>query len=98
MPWDLAAAANRAVRQTFGETATVAGTSCRAVFDQAHQLVELSGDVPVTTTRPVLDVVLADLPAVPTIGAAVIVDGTTYEIRDVQPDGQGMAKLTLFAA
>jgi hypothetical protein len=98
MPWGLASVANVACRQTFGETATVAGETCRAIFDQQYQSIELAGEVPITTTRPVLDVVLDDLTDTPEQGDTVVVNSVTYQVADVQTDGQGGAKLFLRVA
>lgn len=97
MPWGHASLANVACRTIFGEAATVGGTTCRAVFDQAYQEVVLQGEVPIASTSPVLDVVLADLPSVPVQGDVVVVDSGTWEVSRVVPDGQGNAKLFLYA-
>lgn len=65
------------------------------IFDAAHQLVTLAGDVEIDTVGPVLGVRLADFAAPPTQGDQVTVAGTAYAVRSVQPDGQGGASLVL---
>ena len=76
-----------------------AGIAIYGIFDEAHQTVETTGDGPaLSTTRPMLEVKLADLAALgvtPASRKTVSVGATTYEIYDVQPDGSGMARLLL---
>ncbi len=67
------------------------------VFDEAHEAVEMQGDVAVSSVAPVLWVKLADLVAMPTQGTALLLtsSGRTFEISDVQIDGAGGASLML---
>lgn len=68
----------------------------RAVFDEAHEFVELQGEVPISTTSPAAFVRLADLPAgAPEQGGLLEVAGRAWRITDVQPDGAGGALLPL---
>lgn len=94
------AAAAPALKSTFGQAMTYTAPggeaqSVRAVFDAAHQVVNLDGEVPVSGTQPVLDVWLADLDPTPVRNGIVVVAGTSYRVSDVQPDGNGWAKLIL---
>ena len=67
----------------------------RAIFTAMHQDVDTRSGVPVSSTQPMLEVRLVDLPALPTQGDAVTVQGALYLIVDVQPDGHGFLKLML---
>ena len=78
-----------AMMTLFGELVTVAGAAIRAVFDAAYASpFEIASVSPVLTCREV-DVagVLA--------GAAVVVRGKNYVVRNVEPDGTGVALLVL---
>jgi hypothetical protein len=67
----------------------------RGVFSAALQEVDASTGVPVSSVQPVLEVRQADLPANPTEGDAVTVQGVLYLIVEVRPDGHGFLKLML---
>lgn len=70
--------------------------SIEALFDEHYTTVGADRDgYPIETTRPMLDVRLADLSATPTHAWSVSVDGQAYEISEVAPDGNGGAKLYL---
>ena len=75
-----------------GKAAPLAGTG---VFTSAHQEVDARTGVAVSTVQPVLEMRQADLPALPTEGDAVTVQGVLYLIVDVRPDGHGFLKLML---
>jgi len=98
---DLSKALSATVLATFGEpvvfhlegqAAPLDGTG---VFTAAHQEVDASTGVAVSMVQPVLEVRQADLPASPTEGDAVSVQGVLYLIVDVRPDGHGFLKLML---
>ncbi|MCX8016451.1 MAG: hypothetical protein N2690_00915 [Rhodocyclaceae bacterium] len=95
----LAAHAQRAALAAFGQPArlTIDGQAfdLRAIFVAAHELVEIMGDAPVSTTRPVLSVLASSLPVQPAEGDEAEVAGRRYRIVDVRPDGLGMVKLIL---
>lgn len=101
MAWaDYADLANVAGRGIFGVAVTYtpqgqAAQSITAIFDNAHEAVEVQAGVPVSSTRPVLNVRLSDLSVTPRIGDTVVVGGTTYEVMDYQPTGNGDARLLL---
>ena len=69
----------------------------KAVFEAAHQFVDLGGDVPVSATAPAALVRLADFPAEhqPERDGVLSVGGKDYTIVDIQPDGEGGALLPL---
>ena len=98
---DLTRAMSAIVLTTFGEPVVfhIEGQAevlpGRGVFSAAHQDVDASTGVPVSTVQPVLEVRLADLPATPTEGDAVTVQGVLYLIVEVRPDGHGFLKLML---
>lgn len=71
----------------------------RAIFDRNHTTVNPGVEVPISTTGPMLAVVLADLTFEPAQGQRVSVPGEgTFQIDDVQPDSEGMAVLPLYEA
>ena len=98
---DLTRAMGTQVLATFGEPVVfhIEGQGeaipGRGVFAAAHESLDVSSGVAVSTVQPVLEVVSADLPAVPTEGDAVTVQGRRYLIVDVRPDGHGFLKLLL---
>lgn len=70
---------------------TVAG-----VFDAAHLSLQIHDGVEYSTVGPTLGVRLSDFQVPPAQGDIVLIDDTTsYEVIDVQPDGQGGALLVL---
>jgi hypothetical protein len=75
-----------------GSAATV-----RGIFDNAHREVILPGadGLAISTTGPRLDVLLTSIPNGPSRGDTFAHEGVTYRVNDVQPDGQGGARLVL---
>ena len=67
----------------------------RGVFTAVHQEVDASTGVAVSMVQPVLEVRQSDLPAMPTEGDAVTVQGVLYLIVDVRADSHGFLKLML---
>ncbi|MEK7214396.1 MAG: hypothetical protein AAB289_02215 [Chloroflexota bacterium] len=98
---DLTRAMSAIVLTTFGEPVVfhIEGQAealpGRGVFSAANQEVDASTGVPVSMVQPVLEVRQADLPATPTEGDAVTVQGVLYLIVEVRPDGHGFLKLML---
>ena len=67
-----------------------------AIFDDNREVVDISAvGVDVVARRTVLDVILADLGIEPKEGDAVEINGVTYQVVDVQPDGYGSSVLVL---
>ena len=100
---DLAAMVGGAARDAFGTTVLYRPESgdpvtITAIFHAEHAEAGLAGGVPVTTTAPVLDVLLADLATAPGEGDTLTVDGSDYRVVDVRADGMGGAKLILHRA
>lgn len=90
----------RIVSDRLGEsvTYTPAGESpvvIDAPFDEAFELVEMSAGVPISSVAPMLFVRLADLPVAPSKGDQVVARSVTYDVIDVQPDGQAGAECIL---
>ena len=70
----------------------------RAIFDRDHTLVEVGGEVPLSSTGPMLGVILAELSFAPDQGMQVSVpDEGVFEIDDIQKDSEGMAVLPLLS-
>lgn len=70
-----------------------------AVFDNgAKELSFHAGGEPVSDNRPLLGIRMSDLTnagITPDQGDKVTIDGTDYQVSDVNDDGQGAAKITL---
>ena len=97
---DLAAMVGGAARDAFGTTVLYRPhggdpVTIAAIFHAEHAEAGLAGGVPVTTTAPVLDVLLADLPVEPEEGDTLTVAGSDYRVVDIRTDGMGVAKLIL---
>ena len=98
---DLTRAMSSIVLTTFGEPVVfhldgqAEALPGRGVFTAAYQEVDASTGVPVSMIQPVLEVRQADLPATPTEGDAVTVQGVLYLIVEVRSDGHGFLKLML---
>jgi hypothetical protein len=74
----------------FGVSAKVGATVITGIFDNAEA--DTFGIV--ANTRSVLTVATEDIPAA-SVGTTVVVDGTTYTIAELQPDGTGITRLML---
>jgi hypothetical protein len=98
---DLTKAMSAIVLTTFGEPVVFhiegqpKALAGRGVFTAMHQEVDASTGVAVSMVQPVLEVRQSDLPAMPTEGDAVTVQGVLYLIVDVRADGHGFLKLML---
>ena len=97
---DLAVMVGGAARDAFGTTVLYRPESgdpvtITAIFHAEHAEAGLAGGVPVTTTAPVLDLLLADLAVEPEEGDTLTVDDNDYRVVDVRADGMGGAKLIL---
>ncbi|OSM07662.1 head-tail joining protein [Magnetofaba australis] len=106
---DAVASLDAACQQTFGIQVTYIPSmanrpdlygksiSLTGIFDDAREMVTLMGGpgMEAVVPRPVLEIRSADLGFTPTEGDEVMVDGITYRILDVQPDGHGSIKLVL---
>ena len=74
----------------------------KACFDAtAHQISFDHDDAPVSTNKPVLGVRLSDFAQLSTLapcpgqGDLVEIDGVFYQVKDINPDGVGHARLGL---
>jgi hypothetical protein len=86
----------------FGSAFTYSGGSparlrtLAGIFSKAHAIEAPAGDWPgVSTTAPVLTCRAADLPPGAAAGDSVALDGAAWAVRDIQPDGTGLARLIL---
>ena len=107
MGWlDAADQVNRAVTSatTFGRDITYTHTASglvdtiKAPLDTVWLEIQGDGDGSQSAVAVVLDVRLADLSAAPVAGNApdtLAYGSTTYKVRDIQVDGDGMAALEL---
>ncbi|MBI3452939.1 MAG: hypothetical protein HY057_08990 [Rhodospirillales bacterium] len=67
----------------------------RGVFTAAHQVVQVQAEGEVSSVAPAIGLRFAEWPVAPEPGDAVDIAGATYEVVDVQPDGQGGATAIL---
>jgi hypothetical protein len=95
---DLTPGLHSAVFSVFGEPVVVNGVTATGVFTAAHEAVDVSAGVPVSSTQPVLEMREQDMPEGIEEGDAVTVRGVSYVVADVRPDGYGVLKLLLHKA
>ena len=69
--------------------------SVRGVFDAEHEEIDLGTGVPVSSVGPVIGIKLADFDPEPVQDGTFVIQGKTYSVVDVRPDGQGGAELPL---
>ena len=86
----------------FGYEATYSkatGGKCNGIYDNDFVSVDVGENAPpVTDQKPTLMVRLSDFDTEPAQDDTLIVDGTSYTVLEVQPDGTGAALLILEAA
>ena len=84
---------------TYQATANDVPVSITGVWSDSHIQVDPDTESTVSSTNPLLDVILSELPGqAPTEGARVIRDADpsiVYKLIDHQPDGQGMTRFEL---
>jgi len=88
---------------TFGEAVTYrpktgGSFQIQAVFDNEWQEVDPNSNVVVSSNAPRLGIRLRDFPSKPIQGDCLVAEGKTYQVVDVQEDGQGGASLFLHKA
>jgi len=101
--WDrLAKLPARAARDTFTAIATAynfvgggSDSNVELVFDNLALGLELETEVEFRGSGPVADVMLDDLSQAPKQGDTLTLNGTVYEVTDVQLDARGNAVLSL---
>lgn len=97
MPTNFDAAVMRAALGAFGQAATVNGTAMTGVFDSRQILVPDVNGAPVSILQTMLTVKRGDLASLSLYGTTVAVNGSSYTVRDVQPDNLGAVTLVLEA-
>ncbi|HQT03401.1 MAG TPA: hypothetical protein PLU46_00275 [Thiotrichales bacterium] len=69
---------------------------CHGIFTAAAQTITLANSgLPISSSQPMLELVLDDLAQEPDEGDSVVIDGSRYTIIDCNPDGLGFLKLML---
>lgn len=87
--------------EVFGETASYAravgpAVPIAGIFTAAHSAAAPMGDWPgVSTTAPVFTCAAAGLPAGAAAGDTITRGAAVWTVRDIQPDGTGLARLIL---
>jgi hypothetical protein len=92
---DLTKTMHGAVFGSIGEPVVVNGTAVTGIFKADYEALDVSSGVPVSTVQPVLEVREYELLDGVEEGDAVVVQGKTYVVADVRPDGHGVLKLFL---
>jgi hypothetical protein len=80
----------------FGVNVTVNGSTIKGIFDSPYGPVEVGGEVAFSIQESSVLVRTSDIPTV-VQGTTMVVDGRSYVITDIQPDGTGMTTLMLEA-
>jgi len=83
----------------FGSVVSYTKTGAAAVdidviFDAEAEAISL-GDMDVSSLAPRFLVAVSALPAGSGDGDGVVIEGVSYTVRDIQPDGTGMAVVKL---
>lgn len=79
--------------EDFGVTATPnVGSAITVIFDRAH-IEAMGGDI--SGTQPIALAVSADVASLASNSSTLAISGTTYRVRDIQPDGTGLSVLVL---
>lgn len=87
-----------AVADAFGDTVTLTLTEgggslpVTAVFDREYVEIAVDDEVAVSSARPSLWLRVADAGGSPRKGGQWVVNGITYSITDVRPDGPGAVR------
>lgn len=68
------------------------------VFNAAHVFADISGEVPISTVKPVLGVQLSEISGNVQKGDRVRVGSTVYVVDNFQKDGEAGALLVLYEA
>lgn len=76
-------------------SATYEGDTVSVIFDAAHIQAVTGAEVPVSTVQPVALIRDSELPNDADQGDGVTINGTAYEVADIQPDGTGLTLLVL---
>ncbi|WP_127076011.1 head-tail joining protein [Rhodomicrobium lacus] len=91
-----------AVRDTFGQAVTYTRAATGEVFDivapfdPAYASVEAGGSIPVTITRPVLDIRIADIGGhEPEQDDTALIGERLYRVIDAEASSSGMIKAHL---
>lgn len=74
--------------------APAAGEPITVIFDRAH-VEAMGGDI--SGTQPVALAVSADVSSFEPRSTQLTIEGITYTVIDIQPDGTGMSQLVLEA-
>lgn len=78
------------------DTATVAGLTVRAIFNNGYALGNV-GLLGMASSQPTLTLASADVSTDP-VGAAVLVGAVAYVVAAHEPDGTGVSRLLLEVA
>lgn len=92
------------LKLTFAETVQYCPKTGRAfminaIFDEAHTVVDTSGEVPFETVKPVLSIATKDLRSAgrkdPERGDIIVIRGKKFGIVEIMPDGRSEIRLVL---
>ena len=72
------------------------GGTCNGIFDNEHITVEVGEEgAPVSEQKPTVLIRASDLDSDPAQGDSLTINGNTYSVFDIQPDGTGAILLIL---
>ena len=84
------------VAATFTPAGGGASTAVTVIFDNAYEAVDVGGGSTFAVTQPRVTARTSDV-ATATEGATLAIDGVTYTVRVVMPDGTGITEMMLEA-
>lgn len=76
----------------FASNATLGGVPVQGLFDNQYNAFDMGGDV--AGSSPVFTLPTASVPGV-VVGLALVVNSTTYQVVNHEPDGTGLSVLRL---
>jgi hypothetical protein len=68
----------------------------KAIFDNKYTVVDKPTGMSIQTSAPNISLNLSDLSQTPKKGDEVVIGEKTYQIKEINPDGQGGAKALLY--
>lgn len=91
----------QAIKRVLGSAVTLVAAESgesvviRAPFDAVHKSVRIEGGTEIASQQPCVDVRIADVGWIPTIGDYVFCASQWYGVNNVENDGRGSVRLSL---
>ena len=74
--------------------AAVGSSTIKAIFDSSHELADVGGTVSYSVVQPCMTCKTSNVTGLAEDDTAVI-DGVTYEVKVIMPDGTGITEVLL---